>query len=144
MINIRYMTEEDIEQVSEIEKATFSFPWSAQAFKDSINRTDTIYLVACEGNTIVGYCGLWNIVNEGNINNVAVSSKYRGQQVGFKMLTRLIELGNEQNIEAYTLEVRQSNEVAIKLYQKLGFSNEGVRKNFYDNPKEDAIIMWLS
>jgi len=60
------------------------------------------------------------------------------------MLTKLIELGNEQNIEAYTLEVRQSNEAAIKLYQKLGFANAGIRKNFYDNPKEDAIIMWLS
>jgi ribosomal-protein-alanine N-acetyltransferase len=144
MINISYMTEEDIEQVSEIEKATFSLPWSAQAFKDSINRTDTIYLVACEEDTIVGYCGLWNIVNEGNINNVAVALKYRGQQIGFKMLTKLIELGNEQNIEAYTLEVRKSNEAAIKLYQKLGFNNVGIRKNFYDNPKEDAIIMWLS
>lgn len=136
------MTEQDIEQVSEIEKATFTQPWSEAAFRDSLNREDTIYVVAYEENAVVGYCGLWNIVNEGNINNVAVSQKYRGQQIGFEMLTKLIELGNAQNIEAYTLEVRKSNEAAIKLYEKLGFVNEGIRKNFYDNPIEDAFIMW--
>lgn len=142
MIKTRLMTKQDIEQVSEIEKATFTQPWSEAAFRDSLNREDTIYVVAYEENAVVGYCGLWNIVNEGNINNVAVSQKYRGQQIGFEMLTKLIELGNTQNIEAYTLEVRKSNEAAIKLYEKLGFVNEGIRKNFYDNPIEDAFIMW--
>jgi ribosomal-protein-alanine N-acetyltransferase len=142
MIKTRLMTEQDIEQVSEIEKATFTQPWSEAAFRDSLNREDTIYVVAYEENAVVGYCGLWNIVNEGNINNVAVSQKYRGQQIGFEMLTKLIELGNAQNIEAYTLEVRKSNEAAIKLYEKLGFVNEGIRKDFYDNPIEDAFIMW--
>lgn len=142
MLNIRLMIETDIEQVSEIENATFSSPWSRQDFIDSLIREDTIYLVAYEEDKILGYCGLWNIVNEGNINNVAVAKEYRGSQIGFKMLTRLIELGNAQKIEAYTLEVRQSNNAAIKLYQKLGFVEEGLRKNFYENPKEDAIIMW--
>lgn len=142
MIQIRLMTEKDIFQVSEIEKETFSQPWSLEAFRESLNREDTIYIVACEAETIVGYCGLWNIVNEGDINNVAVAQNHRGQQIGFQMLTKLIELGNAQNIEAYTLEVRKSNEAAIKLYQKIGFVCEGIRKNFYDSPKEDAIIMW--
>ncbi len=142
MTKIRHMIEADIEQVSEIENAIFSSPWSRQDFIDSLNREDTIYLVAYKENEILGYCGLWNIVDEGNINNVAVAQKHRGRQIGYEMLTQLIERGNTQNIKAYTLEVRQSNEAAMKLYQKLGFVNEGLRKNFYDNPKENAIIMW--
>ncbi|MFA9377699.1 MAG: ribosomal protein S18-alanine N-acetyltransferase [Lachnotalea sp.] len=142
MIRIRNMTRADIVQVSKIEEETFSSPWSADSFVDSLGRKDAIYIVACEDECIVGYCGLYNIVNEGNINNVAVSKLFRGQQIGFLMLTRLIELGNAQNIEAYTLEVRRSNEAAIKLYEKLKFIKEGIRKNFYNNPNEDAIIMW--
>lgn len=142
MIRTRLMMEQDIEQVSEIENASFSMPWSKQDFIDSIDREDTIYLVAYEDDKIKGYCGLWNIVNEGNINNVAVAPMYRGNQIGFQMLSRLIEIGNEKNIEAYTLEVRKSNESAIKLYEKLGFVQEGIRKNFYEEPIEDAIIMW--
>jgi ribosomal-protein-alanine N-acetyltransferase len=136
------MEEQDIQQVYVIEQASFSLPWSEQDFMDSLRREDTIYLVACEEEKIVGYCGLWNIVGEGNINNVAVCEAYRGQQIGFMMLTKLMEIGDEENIEAYTLEVRKSNRYAIRLYQKLGFLEEGIRKNFYENPIEDAIIMW--
>lgn len=143
MIQIRLMRAEDINQVHEIENKTFSMPWSKIALKESFERPDGIHVVACEEEKVVGYCSLFNIVNEGNINNVAVDKNYRGRQIGFSMLTQLIKIGNEKNIEAYTLEVRRSNTRAIKLYHKLGFKTEGLRKNFYENPKEDALIMWL-
>jgi ribosomal-protein-alanine N-acetyltransferase len=142
VITIRRMTENDIEQVSEIENNTFSRPWSKEAFRESLEKEDSIYVVAETDHTIAGYCGLWNIVNEGNINNVAVAKQYRGQHIGLEMLIKLIELGNEKKIEAYTLEVRESNAAAIQLYQRLGFQSEGIRKNFYEDPNEDAIIMW--
>lgn len=143
MIQIRLMTKEDIEQVSELEKAAFSMPWSKEGLEKSFLRQGSIYIVACEDNVIVGYCGLWNIVNEGNINNVAVAQNYRGRHIAFEMLKKLMELGNQQKIEAYTLEVRMSNQPAIRLYHKLGFKIEGLRKNYYDHPKEDALIMWF-
>lgn len=142
MIQIRLMTKEDIEQVSEIEKITFSMPWSKEALLQSLEQTGSIYLVACDEDKIVGYCGLWNIVNEGNINNVAVLNQYRGKHIATTMLKKLIELGNQMKINAYTLEVRTSNEPAIKLYLKFGFIIEGIRKNYYENPTEDAYIMW--
>lgn len=136
------MTDRDIEQVSKIENETFSMPWSKDAFREFLKRKDTIYIVAEVNNEIVGYCGLWNIVQEGNINNFAVNKQYRKKHIGFEMLTKLIEIGNEQRINAYTLEVRQSNVAAIRLYHKIGFREDGIRKNFYESPREDAIIMW--
>lgn len=142
MIWIRLMTKEDIEQVSKIEKITFSMPWSKEALIQSLEQKGSIYLVACDEDKIVGYCGLWNIVNEGNINNVAVLNEYRGRQIATTMLKKLIELGNQMQINAYTLEVRTSNEAAIQLYLKLGFIIEGTRKNYYESPTEDAYIMW--
>lgn len=142
MIQIRLMTKEDIEQVSEIEKITFSMPWSKEALLQSLELKGSIYLVACEEEKIVGYCGLFNIVNEGNINNVAVLNEYRGRHIATAMLKKLIELGKQTQITAYTLEVRTSNEPAIQLYLKFGFTIEGIRKNYYENPTEDAYIMW--
>lgn len=142
MIQIRLMTKEDIEQVSEIEKITFSMPWSKEALLHSLEQKGSIYLVACDEDKIVGYCGLWNIVNEGNINNVAVLDEYRGRHIATEMLKQLVELGNQQQINAYTLEVRTSNEPAIQLYLKFGFTIEGIRKKYYEHPIEDAYIMW--
>lgn len=142
MIQIRLMTQEDIEQVSEIEKATFSMPWSKEALRQSLNQRGSIYVVAVEDEKVIGYCGLWNIAGEGNINNVAVVKSHRGRHIASQMLKKLIELGNKEGIEAYTLEVRTSNEPAIFLYKKFGFTIEGIRKDYYESPKEDAYIMW--
>lgn len=143
MIEFRLMTNDDIEQVSQIEQITFSMPWSKEALKDSLNQNKSIYMVACEKEQIVGYCGLWNIVGEGNINNVAVLEQYRGRHIATQMLTKLMEYGSKENISDYTLEVRAGNVAAITLYQNLGFTIEGIRKDYYEHPKEDAYIMWL-
>lgn len=139
---IREMKEADIPYVCEIECSIFSKPWSFNSFLSSIKDTDNIYLVVEEEEEVIGYCGLWGIVGEGQINNVAVKNEHRNKGIGRKMLQRLIDLGKEQGLEEFTLEVRVSNKNAIHLYRSLLFKDAGIRKNFYEEPAEDAIIMW--
>lgn len=139
---IRKMTELDLEQVCLIEQESFSDPWSKGTFVNSLSNANEIYIVAEEDNVILGYCGMWNIVGEGNITNVAVKSDYRGKKIGKALVTRLLELGEELGVYDFTLEVRVGNKSAIALYEKLGFEQAGVRKNYYVMPTEDAIIMW--
>ncbi|MGB8452444.1 MAG: ribosomal protein S18-alanine N-acetyltransferase [Anaerocolumna sp.] len=143
------MKEMDLPAVHEIECSIFSKPWSMADFKDSLQNSQNIYLVVEEQketeerNEIIAYCGLWGVAGEGQINNVAVKKANRGQGIGHAMLTALIELGQKQGLAAFTLEVRVSNLSAIALYHKSGFLEAGVRKNFYEAPVEDALIMWL-
>lgn len=143
-MNIRLMAEEDVESVSNIEMQLFSKPWTKQDFLNSMSDRHNIYLVAendqCE---VVGYCGIWGVLDEGQITNVAVRPEEQGTGIGYKMLQELISIGRNEGLSQFTLEVRVSNEKAIRLYQKLGFEEEGIRKEFYDKPVEDAIIMWL-
>lgn len=142
-MNIRLMEKRDLEQVCEIEKRIFSQPWAKEDFEASISNPNHIYIVAEEGDEIAGYCGLWMVAGEGQINNVAVREDFRKKGVGCEMLTYLLKLGRERNQDAFTLEVRASNEAAIRLYEKLGFHSAGIRRGFYEKPKEDANIMWL-
>jgi len=137
------MNEADIASVYEIEKMVFSKPWSEKSFLDSLLDDKNIYLVVKEGNEIVAYCGLWSVMDEGYITNVAVKPNYQGKGIGKLMLMKLLELGKKKGLVAFTLEVRVGNHVAIKLYNSLGFVDAGVRKNFYEDPVEDGLIMWL-
>ncbi len=141
-MELRRMEEKDLEQVTAIEAATFSMPWSKDAFLESMNNPSHVYIVACENDIIYGYCGMWGIAGEGQINNVAVRKEMRGQGTGYAMIQYLLEEGKKQGLEAFTLEVRESNAAAIHVYEKAGFKNVGVRKEFYDKPKENAVIMW--
>ena len=138
----RRMEERDLEQVAAIENETFSMPWTKDAFLESINNPSHVYVVACEGDVVCGYCGMWGIAGEGQINNVAVRKDLRGNGIGFAIVEFLVQEGEKQGLEAFTLEVRESNERAIRVYEKAGFKNAGIRKNFYDRPKENAVIMW--
>ena len=141
-MEFRRMKEKDLEQVVSIEKDTFSMPWSREDFFNSMNHPSHIYVVACESDIIYGYCGMWGIVGEGQINNVAVKKEFQGKGIGFSLVQFLLEEGYKQGLEAFTLEVRESNLSAIHVYEKVGFENVGIRKNFYDKPKENAVIMW--
>jgi ribosomal-protein-alanine N-acetyltransferase len=141
-ITIRPMEEKDLLQVFEIEKDSFSKPWSYNDFLESI-KGPNIYIVAIIQEEVAGYCGLWGVAGEGQINNVAVAKKFRNQGIAFVMLTQLIYLGKMQGLGEFTLEVRRSNHSAITVYHKLGFLDEGYRKNYYEDPTEDALIMWL-
>lgn len=142
-MRIRKMCEKDLKRVHEIECSIFSKPWTEADFKDSIQGHDNIYLIVEEQDDIVAYCGLWGVAGEGQINNVAVIKDCRGLGTGHAMLTTMLGLGRKQGLEAFTLEVRISNLSAIALYRKLGFQDAGVRKNFYEEPTDDALIMWL-
>jgi ribosomal-protein-alanine N-acetyltransferase len=113
-------------------------------FYDSMRNENNRYLVAETDGVITGYCGYWGIAGEGCIYNIAVKKELRGQQIGYQLLKNLIEKGYNKGITAFTLEVRQSNIAAIRLYERLGFESTGIRKDFYTKPKEAAVIMWLN
>lgn len=141
---IRKMTEADLPEVCVIENETFSDPWSEKDFRDSLLDDKNGYLVAVIDDKIAGYCGYWGIAGEADIYNVAVKKEYRRRHIGEAMLQTLIQQAELRGITSFTLEVRASNEPAIRLYQSLGFETAGIRKDFYTKPKEDAVIMWLN
>ena len=141
-MEVRYMCEKDLEQVSEIEKEVFSIPWSLEAFQNSLLLKHTIYLVAAEGDKVLGYCGMYHVMNEGEIVNVAVAPEFRRQQVAKKLLEFLFFESVKCDIDNFFLEVRESNAPAIGLYESFGFEQVGIRKNFYEQPRENAIVMW--
>ena len=140
---IRRMTSEDVKQVATIEEQSFSVPWSCQSFLDSIAREDTIFLVATEevSDKIMGYIGMYMSFEEGEITNVAVSLEYRDQGIGADLVDAMQTAGRECQLERMVLEVRVSNASALSLYKKKGFKELGIRKNFYEKPVEDAMIM---
>lgn len=142
-MKFRLMEEKDLEQVCAIENKIFSQPWTRADFLASVQNPEHIYIVAEENDVVAGYCGLWMVAGEGQINNVAVREDFRKKGVGYGMLSYLLELGRQKNQNAFTLEVRASNEAAIRLYEKLGFHSAGIRTGFYEKPREDANIMWL-
>lgn len=142
MHEFRRMKVSDLDQVMEIESASFSVPWTRQDFIESIQKPMAIYMVAVEDGRIDGYCGLWGVVDEGQINNVAVREECRGKHIGTGLMESLIDEGTKAGLIAFTLEVRAGNSSAIALYRKTGFIEAGIRKNYYTAPKEDAIIMW--
>lgn len=141
-MTIRPMTEQDLDEVVEIEHAAFSQPWSKQGFLDALKHKDTLYLVAEEKGEILGYLGLWQSFEEADITNVAVKSTARRRGVATALLKETRKRAGQRGIAALTLEVRKSNEAAVRLYEKQGFCFAGIRPGFYDMPKEDAIIMW--
>ena len=143
VVRVREMTAEDIEDAALLEKTNLGKEaWTRKQLIDALTRDDTIYLVAVKAGRIVGLCGVQNISGEGEITNVSVARDCRGEGIGYKMVKQLLERGAGIGIKDYTLEVRAANEPAIHLYERLGFVSEGVRPNFYDEPKDDAVIYW--
>jgi ribosomal-protein-alanine N-acetyltransferase len=142
MVNIRKMCEQDLEQVMQIENAVFSVPWSENTFADSLHSENTLYVVAEKECGIVGYCGMYVSLDEADITNVAVDSLHRREKTAEKMLRYLIGLATEKGVTEIFLEVRETNVGAIRLYERLGFEEVGIRKNYYEKPKENALIMW--
>ena len=139
---IEKMTAEDIAAVTEIERMLFSMPWSENGFLSALQSQDTEYLVVWMEDKIVAYCGFLQSFDEADITNVAVHPDYQNRGIAYAMLSMLMDVGKARGIERYTLEVRAGNASAIHLYEKLGFASVGIRKNFYEKPQEDAVIMW--
>lgn len=142
MVNIRLMESADLDSVAVLEKEIFSQPWSKKAFEDSLKSEDTLYVVAEADGELKGYCGMYLSFTEGNITNVAVSPAYRRCHTAYHMLIFIFKLAQAKGITDVFLEVRETNAGAIGLYEKLGFKKAGKRKNFYEKPAEDALIMW--
>lgn len=141
-IKIEPMELDSIEKVLEISQLSFPIPWSRKSFEQELSNVFANYFVAKSNNEVIGYGGMWIIIDEGHITNIAVHPKYRNQGVGDKILSNMIATCNEKKVIAMTLEVRLSNIAAQKLYSKYGFISEGIRKRYYEDNGEDAIIMW--
>lgn len=133
---------EDLDSILEIENSSFSMPWSRKAFEGELLNEFALYRCLELDNKIVAYVGLWQVFNEGHITNVAVLPSNRGLGLSKILLTNLFEICADRGITRLTLEVRESNSVAIKLYESLGFYASGIRPNYYSKPVEAAIIMW--
>ena len=140
---IRLMKEEDLGAVAQLEQTVFTVPWSEHNLRESLSRPEYLFLVAEEDGKVTGYAGLLMIAGEGDVTNIAVFPENRGHGTGLALTETLISEGRKRGMNAFTLEVRVSNQPAIHIYEKLGFRSEGVRKGFYEKPKEDALIMWL-
>lgn len=142
-IIIRDMREDDIDEVLNIEKKSFKTPWSRDAFKKEVNENKLArYIVASIDGKVIGYGGIWLIVDEGHITNIAVHPSFRGLGIGKLLVEGLIEVCKNRGISRMTLEVRKSNKIAQSLYKKYGFRECGIRPGYYTDTKEDAIIMW--
>lgn len=129
-----------ISQIAVLEKVCFSTPWSEQSIMDSF-KAGTKFFVAENSGSVLGYAGISAIAGQGYITNIAVFPEYRNRGVATALMLHLFEFAEKQNLEFISLEVRESNYTAIKIYKKLGFAQEGKRKNFYSLPTEDALIL---
>lgn len=143
---LRAMKEEDISQVVEIEKQSFFSPWSAYAFKCELADNEFAYylVVTTEDNLeqVLGYGGMWVIIDEAHITNIAIAPEARGKNLGELLLKGLEVVAIENGAVRMTLEVRVSNEKAKALYKRRGFVPTGIRPNYYVDGNEDALIMW--
>ncbi len=142
-IAVRRMTLKDIDRIAEIEKQSFHTPWTIENFKYELTENRcAVYFVGEVNGVIAGYGGMWKMIDEGHITNIAVDPIYRCQGVGNAILEALIEYSKGNQITGMTLEVRTKNLPAHSLYSKHGFKDEAIRRGYYTNPDDDAIIMW--
>ncbi len=143
-LDIRRMELLDISELSELENRVFSIPWSKRMLEEELENENALYLVSTLEQHIIGYAGAWKIFDEGHITNIAVDLPHQRKGIGNRLLSALLESLATSRITKVTLEVRRSNIPAIKLYQAFGFQVEGVRKDYYSDNHEDALIMWLN
>ena len=143
MFEIIPMTVEHIDGVLAVEEATFSIPWTRKDFEREMTENNlAIYYVAVADGKIVGYAGMWHVITEGHITNVAVLEDYRKQGIGDALMAQLEQVAMEKEMIGITLEVRISNAPAQHLYHKHGYRAEGLRNNYYPDTHDDAVIMW--
>ena len=135
------MTSGQLDDVYIIETECFSHPWSKQSLEEELNNETSLFLVAKEENEVIGYIGMSIVIDEGYIFNVAVRESYRNKGVATALINELVTYGKKNNFSFITLEVRESNLPAISLYSKFVFIKAGERKDYYSNPKENAILL---
>jgi [ribosomal protein S18]-alanine N-acetyltransferase len=144
-ITFRQMTLADIDDVLKIEHVSFTLPWSRESFYNELVHNNYSHYIVMEWNgQVIGYCGMWLVIDEAHITNVAVLPEFRGRKLGEALMRKAMETAKELGAKTMTLEVRVSNRVAQSLYRKLGFLNGGIRKQYYTDNQEDALVMWVN
>ena len=143
MLNIIPLSEEHTDSICEIENESFGDPWSRQFFLDLFDNPFALCYTAIINAEVVGYLIAYQVIDEIQILNVAVKKSERGKKIATKLFDTIFDSAGTEKIKEFTLEVRPSNIGAISLYKKLGFEIDGVRKNYYQKPKEDAVLMSL-
>lgn len=138
------MTRDDIPDLVEMERLAFSIPWTAEAFRHELDFNDNAcYIGLVYDERLIGYCGMWIILDEAHITNVAIRPEFRGMGFGFHLMTYVMAVAHVHGADHMTLEVRPSNRSALRLYRKLGFAHVGTRPRYYPDDLEDAWIMWV-
>lgn len=142
-VSIVRMGLKHIDQVMVVENLSFTIPWSKNAFIEEItNNKFAIYIAAVLNGSVVGYAGMWKVIDEGHITNIAVHPEFRRSGIGSALMEGLLHIAANEGIESMTLEVRRGNLPAQALYRKYGFELAGTRKGYYADNGEDALIMW--
>jgi [ribosomal protein S18]-alanine N-acetyltransferase len=144
VIQLRRLTPKDLEAIERIERRSYPTPWSRSMFASELSKPSSISLGAFEAETgeLVGYLVISRYVDAWHVMNIAVAPARRRPGIAVALFERLFELTAADGRRGYTLEVRISNEAAIKLYERLGFQSRGVRRGYYTDNREDALIMW--
>lgn len=143
-VTIEIMKMKDLDDVMGIEQRCFTTPWSRYAFTCELKDNQfSHYIIAKVDGKTVGYGGMWIVLNEAHVTNVGVLPEYRGEGIGELIMRSLMAIAKKHGADKMTLEVRKSNYVAQNLYSKLGFEPRGIRRGYYIDNKEDAVIMWL-
>lgn len=142
-IIVKSMSLEHLDDIMILENLCFKIPWSKNSFIQELTQNNSaIYLVAVDTERAVGYGGMWKVLDEGQITNIAVHPEYQRKGIGSSILEEMINAAKDSKIQNMTLEVRESNRAAKALYKKFGFVEEGIRKAYYADNGENAIIMW--
>ncbi len=141
----RKMTVADVDSVLKIEEEAFSLPWTRDSFVQEMTTNLHAYYIVAENDhgQIVGFCGMWMIIDESHITNVAVAEQVKGQGIGEGLMREAIRVAREHEVVLMSLEVRVSNTIAQNLYRKLDFQNGGIRKGYYTDNQENALVMWV-
>jgi [ribosomal protein S18]-alanine N-acetyltransferase len=141
-VEIRPLGLTDLTAIDSIEQRAYRTPWSRSMFASELSKSSSVCLGAYDGEQLIGYIVNSRYVDAWHIMNVAVDPDYQRRGIATRLLERLFELTQDDQRRGYTLEVRLSNTEAIKLYEKLGFTRQGVRRGYYTDNREDALIMW--
>ena len=143
MVELIDAAERWLPAIAALERQCFSDPWSVEMLRSELPDDSHEFLLAVEGEELLGYVGLMTVLDEGYLSNVAVSPAYRRQGIAEALLTALLARARARKLSFVTLEVRAGNTPAQALYRKLGFQEVGVRRGYYEHPKEDAVLMTL-
>ncbi len=138
---IRKMTEQDLDEVMVIEHEAFTLPWSRDSYLGELRNSFANYLVCDYAGEVAGYAGIWVVFEEAHITNVAVAKAYRSQGIGLALMLEAERIVREKKATRIMLEVRPSNEVALNMYESLAYIKTGIRKAYYSDNGEDALLM---